>query len=162
MTTQHIQTVIEELGALSDLDFVLESEDGCVWGLQADDDTMVFVEYGSDDRRLYLSAEVSTPVVAIRPELYGLLLEYNNCWRETGGIVMAIDEPDGAIVQCFDISAEGIDSTDLHQVLQHFLAKLRSWRDVIAELSCGCGAKGSPDADAADELPHHAPNMIRV
>jgi hypothetical protein len=129
--------LMSEIGPLLDLVGVVESDDGQAWLLIVDDEDALSVEL--DDARgcLVIAAEVGTPGEAGRAQLYELLLAYNALWDVSGGIRMALDEPGGGVLQLLDLPAEGLDPSQLADVLARFLEIRLGWMQVVSAIGDG-------------------------
>lgn len=141
----HVHALMSEIGPALELAEVEEFERQDLWVLTARDGVVLFVEYQADDGRLWLSAEVCEPP-GERLALYGLLLLYNARWKETGGVRLALDGPDGSVVQAYDMPVAGLDLHRLTTAIRNFRDTLDGWRTIVA--AGGRGKKpesGGPD-----------------
>jgi hypothetical protein len=148
---EQIRILMGEIGPILDLAEVYEGAGGNAWTLAGQDETILFVEFIPDDDRLWLSGEVGTPPPDDRLRLYSLMLQYNARWQETGGIRLALDAPEGAIVQAYDMPAAGLDLPRLCTVIRNFRNTLDGWRRIAAGAEPGRGtADPAPDWTAPD------------
>jgi hypothetical protein len=122
-----------ELGPLLELEEVTEFTEDQSFSLLIDDETPVTADYDEAHRRILLSAEVGAPPEDKRYKAYEFLLQYNLLWFETGGLHMALDGPDGSVVQMMEIPATDLDVTALGSTLSRFVESLKAWQVVIAE-----------------------------
>ena len=145
---EEIHQLMAEIGPILDLGEVYEGAGANAWTLAGQDRTIIFVEFMSDDDRLWLSAEVGTPPPADCLRLYSLMLQYNARWQQTGGIRLALDAPDGAIVQAYDMPAAGLDLPRLCTIIRNFRNTLDGWRRIA--IGGRETADPAPDPTAAD------------
>lgn len=153
---RHVQALMREIGPGLELQEVTEFEERGTWTLVVDDGTVLFADYDDGREGIVLSAEVALPPEAGRPALHEFMLRYNNAWRETGGVRLALDG-EGAVVQLFDVPAAGLDLSRLQGVVAGFVGTLRAWREIVAR----GGARGQEDAEAAPVNPMLLAGMIR-
>jgi len=125
-----VQRVLEELGPTLEQVNVYQAGDGN-WLVSFDEQTLVELEFDEDQNKLCLSIEVGDPPKESRFDTYEALLIYNYLGNETGGVRMALDGPSGAVVQTFDMNADGLDVSKLIAVLSNFVDKARIWREMI-------------------------------
>ena len=152
-----IETVgemIAELAALLDLDSVVEEEGRAAWLLRIDETHDLVVEYELDQDQLHFSAEVASVPLDRKEKVYEWLLLYNGCWQETGGMRMALEGPEGPVIQAATVAVSGLDLTTLHLVVSNFFEKLLVWE---ALLTGGIG-----DGDAVDASLLGSAGMIRI
>jgi hypothetical protein len=102
------------------------------WTVVVGDDVLVLLTHDADWDRLTLAAEVATPPADRQARIHATLLQYNNQWAATGGIRMALAEPDGAIIQLFDVPLAQLDAQRRANVLMGLVEKLRGWREAKA------------------------------
>lgn len=149
-----IKQLMAEIGPALELSEVREFENPDVWTLVVDEDVLVFAEFDDTRDVVVLSTDLAELPEASRAERHTLLLTYNNQWRETGGVRMALDEPEGTVQQIFDISATGLDVSSFGTALTNFAELARTWRGILT------GEGGGPASEASDEPPMDG--MIRV
>lgn len=141
---QHLQALMREIGPRLDLAEVTEFEEQGTWTLVVDDETVLFADYDGNGREvLVLSAEAGRPPEVGRLALHELMLRYNDGWRETGGVRLALDG-DGVVVQLFDLPLPGLDLGRLEGVVTGFVGMLRGWREIVARAG-GAGQEPSLD-----------------
>jgi hypothetical protein len=106
------------------------------------------VEIFLDDEagRAVLSTAVGTPHTARVSHLHKLLLQYNLLWRETSGVRMAIDEPEGEVVMLYDLILAGLDSLLLQNILGNFAAAAGAWQTMVE-------APPTEESDDPEQLP---------
>jgi hypothetical protein len=128
----HVHALMMEIGPVLELAEVQEFEQEDLWTLTARDGTVLFVDYEPEDQRLWLSADVCLPLPGDRLQLYEIILQYNARWRETGGVRLALDGPDGGVVQAFDLPVAGLDLSRLQCIIRNFCQTLDTWREIVA------------------------------
>ena len=149
-----ISGVVTELGPLVDrLEEVTAPGEG-MWGLQFDEDA-IHCELDESGQRLYLTMELGPLPEARREDVLQSLLAFNSLWKETGGVRMALDRPDGQVMQVCDIATEQIDVTKVAQIVESLLAKADAWKALLA---------GAETTTSASEKPQSTPDIgaIRV
>jgi hypothetical protein len=92
----------------------------------------VEVELEPAARRLVLSAEIGPVGLERQTEVYETLLMYNLLWRETGGVRMALTEPDGGVIQSVDLHFSLIEAPLLAVVLHNLNERTLMWREFFA------------------------------
>jgi hypothetical protein len=101
------------------------------WEITLQEDLTVFVQFVEQKNCLVLSSELGFPPPGDRRELYELLLQMNYQWEATGGNRMAINGPDGAVVQAFEIGADGLGATRLSEMIMSFSDAAKAWRKIV-------------------------------
>ena len=149
--SERISGLMAELGPILELRGILEVNDMDRWVLDLDGEHAVVVEYRPSDDRLFFTGEIGIPVPEVRTVIYELLLAYNAMWRDTGGIRMAVNGEDGAVVQIADMAATDLDVPALGTVVENFIGKMVEWTDIIAI---------GPEGNAGDQAsPGDIPSM---
>ena len=129
---EHVSHLMAEIGPILELRGIVEICGEARWVLDLDGENAVLAEYFNADDRLFLTGDAGVPEPAARLVCYELLLAYNAMWRQTGGVRMAVNGEDGAVLQIADIAAEGLDATTLARVVENFVGKLGEWMEIIA------------------------------
>jgi hypothetical protein len=139
----HLHALMTEIGPALELAEVEEFERENLWVLTAGDGMVLFAEHQPDDGRLWLSTEVCEPP-GERLVLYELILQYNARWKETGGVRLALDGPEGSVVLAYDMPLAGLDLPRLQTVIRNFRDTLDGWRKIVAASgqTAGRGAGG--------------------
>jgi hypothetical protein len=106
----------------------------------------VEVEFEAASGRLVLSAEIGAAPAERQAEIYETLLMYNLLWRETGGVRMALSEPDGGVIQSVDLLLSIVDANLLAIVLHNLNERTTMWREFFA---------GGVAPDASPTYPEH-------
>lgn len=151
---QQIKQLMVEIGPALELLEVREFEDPDIWTLIVNEEVLVFAEFDESRDVVVLSVDLAELPEASRAERHALLLTYNNQWRETGGVRMALDEPEGTVQQIFDISANGLNVQNFGTALTNFAEIAQTWRAILT------GEGGGPANDSPDGPPMEG--MIRV
>jgi hypothetical protein len=137
-----VRVLMTEIGPAMDLAEVTQLSDAGPWVLGDEDGSVTFVEHMPEEDRLWLSADIGVPRAEDRPRLYELMLLYNAQWQQTGGVRIALDAPEGRVVQAYDLPASGLDLTRLRVILGNFRLTLDGWRRIVA-------GERSPELDVA-------------
>jgi hypothetical protein len=128
---EQLNALMAEIGPILELQEVTGFASQELWTLQVDDDTLLFADHDPAQGRIVLSGEVATPRPAGKAAVHELLLQYNNQWKTTGGVRMALDGPDGAVIQICDIATADLDARTLAGTVRIFTDMLRAWRDML-------------------------------
>ncbi len=150
-----VRDLMSEIGPILELRGIVEINGEAKWVLDLDGEHAVVVEHAAADDRLFFTAEAGVPEPAARLVCYELLLAYNALWRQTGGVRMAVNGEDGAVLQIADVAVEGLDAAALAEVLENFFGKLGEWMDIIAmdpDQRATKGAGGSATSNGAGAL----------
>ena len=132
---------MKELGPALELAGLQEDPGGESWGLAARDGVLFYLEFVADHDRLWLSAEVGTPQPVDRAELHQLMLRYNAQWQRTGGVRLALDGPNDAVVLAYDLPVSGLDLPRLCTIVGNFQDMVGGWRKIVE-------ATGQPETAA--------------
>lgn len=130
---EHVHNLMLEIGPLLGLMAVTEYDSENAWTILVDEDTIIFADFDESQKRLVLSAEAGQPQSDNRKFIYGILLQYNNQWHETGGVRMALDGPEGSVVQIFDLPVVDLDIVQLQTTVANFVDTLMAWREILAK-----------------------------
>jgi hypothetical protein len=133
-----VRALLAESGPLGDFDLVTEFDDQ-TWGIVVGE-VEVTAELDGTRSLLVLSGDAGRPAADRRAQICDALLQYNYAWRETGGTRMALDGPDGLIVQMLELPLAGLDARGLADAVATFAARLHTWREVIAAAPAEGGA----------------------
>ena len=160
MSREHVQGLMQEIGAVADLAAVAEHEGEDVWSLLVDDEEGGVVWVDLDDARgcLVLSGEVGTPQPVDRERLNDLLLRYNFHWDATGGVRMAVEGEGGPVIQLADVPLAGLDAGRLGVVVRGFAAMLAAWRAILR----GGGVSGAAGPDELLRWPGMGPGPLVI
>jgi hypothetical protein len=152
----HVHALMTEIGPALELAEVTEFEQDNLWTLVLRDGVVLFVDYEPEDQRLWLSADVCVPLPGDHLRLYELMLQYNARWQQTGGVRLALDGPEGSVVQAYDLPVAGLDLHRLQNVIRNFRDTLAGWRKIVAT---GVGASQPTATSSLDRM--MAGGMIR-
>ena len=124
---------VEAIGALLceaaqalDLTAVVQ-HDGGEWDVVFADERIVDVTWLADTGVLGFETALGVPETSDLLALRTMLLEYNYLWRETGGLRMALDRPDGCVHLGFSLGASVADVALMINVLGNFHAAANAW-----------------------------------
>ena len=129
---ENCRALMNEVAPLIDALMVTEYESEGTWALQVDEAILLIVDLDEEDGRLVVSADAGRIQEGRQGEIHERLLRYNYCWRETGGVRMALDGPGGEVVQMADVPLAGLDVVRWHRILASFIDMLRAWREILA------------------------------
>lgn len=133
---EQIQQLMAELGpAAAEVATVAQEPDGQSWVIELEDETIVNVEYEHQLQRLMFTVGLPKPPADRRSETYEALLTFNLLWQQATPLRMAMDQPDGEILQVAEIGTAGLDVAGVRQALSAVVEMARLWRTAIAE---GC------------------------
>ncbi|MCG8693878.1 MAG: type III secretion system chaperone [Minwuiales bacterium] len=148
-TYETVSEMLAELGPRLEVLEIAAWEEQLSWAIAVDGDTVLTLDYDAATAKLYIAAELGPPPQDRLPSTYDFLLRYNLCWAETDGVRMALDGPNGNVVQVFDISLHDLDSDKLGTVLPNFIALTRTMRAVVRN------GISEPDSGSSVPEPHH-------
>ena len=131
MQAEQLESLMTRLGPVLDPLGIVAFPDTKAWGLAIDEDTSILIDLSVDESKLVLSCELGVPPGGDRAALYELLLRHNYHWDQTGGVRLALDSPEGGIVQLADLAADGLDVPQLAGVVRVFADSARAWREII-------------------------------
>ena len=142
-TLAHIELLMNELGPILDpLQIEGAPEQRC-WSVLLDEDLALLIDFDEEQGKLVISGDLGQPASGDRTPLYEILLTYNAQWALTGGCRMALDEPNGSVIQIFDLHAEGLDVSRLSHTLTTFGDVARTWRDIVQGAAPAPAMQGS-------------------
>jgi len=142
-SVEQIRNLFEDVGPELDVQGVLQTEDD-QWALVYDDQIVVEISHEVDRKCLTLGAELGEPAEEDLLETYRSLLAYSALGDRTGGIRIALEAPYGSVVQLLDLFTEDLDLVTLISVLDNFVEKVRTWRELLA--AGGISPEDVPDA----------------
>lgn len=131
MQVEQFESLVTRLGPALDPLGIVAFPDTRTWGVAIDEDTSILIDLSVDETKIVLSCELGVPPGGDRAALYELLLRHNYHWDQTGGVRLALDSPDGGIVQLADLAADGLDVPQLAGVVRVFADSARAWREII-------------------------------
>ena len=123
--------MFSELGALIDAKSIIKLDDNH-WKIVSTRGQEVDVVHTPDSHKLTFESSMGIHAAMQKDALYSLLLEYNYCWRDTGGIRMAMDN--GNLIQLFDLFTQELSVNVLVDVLRRFVERLSVWRTILDEV----------------------------
>ena len=140
--TERLQLLIDELGPSTDSIVLVEQITTATWLIALDDnESAIALRLAPDTGVVTLSCELSRPQEQDRFRVYEALLTYNGLAELHGGIRMALREPNGVVIQEFDLQSQQLDLSLLRQVIEDFGRKASAWEAIIE-------AREPPELDA--------------
>ena len=150
---QHIHGLMNELGPLVDRIEVIQQEAENGWAIVCDDDTSIDIECDEVGNRLTFVVPLVPIAEENQTETYRMLLTYNLLWRENGGIHMAIDDENNALLLA-DIFHVDLTAEALVAVVESLIDATRGWNEVL---------ENAADPDAGDDdAPEEHDNAVAV
>jgi hypothetical protein len=131
-SAEQLNALMAETGALLELEEVLGFGGENCWTLKVDDSTLLFVDQESGQPRVTLSGEVAPVRPASKAQVHELMLVYNGQWRSTGGVRLALDGPDGSVIQICDVPVADLDARAFAATVRTFTDILLGWRDILS------------------------------
>jgi hypothetical protein len=130
---------------IPEVDAVVQSPDGDEWGVQLDDDSVVYVKYDEPHQRIRFATDVGQPAAQHRVRTLESLLIFNILWQGELNIRMALSpDEDGNVVQMCVLPINAVSQDDLPPLLAEFSRMARAWREAVAS-----GCQGNEGADIA-------------
>lgn len=120
------------------------------WAIVYDEQTMVDICYRDDRHCLTLTLELGNPPPEPQLDTYRCLMAYSALTDQTGGIRIALDSPDGTLVQLLDLFTEDLDRVTLERAVNDFIDTGRAWRKVVEQgivLDSGAADLGKSELD---------------
>ena len=133
-----------DLGPLLDEVAIREDAAGEAWHIFFSEEFDLVAEYDGFRNRLILRSELGTPPPDRKIQIYELLLATNTMWKDTGGITFGISPQDGEVLLSFDLSAEGLQVDQLHNLVLGFVDKALTWRQLVQSGGIS-GDRGPPE-----------------
>ncbi|MCL1126069.1 type III secretion system chaperone [Shewanella surugensis] len=125
---KQIDLMFSELGELIDADSIIKFDDQH-WKITFGEGKEVDITHTPESHKLTLESYVGRVESTDRQALYLLLLEYNYCWRDTGGIRMAMHEDH--LVQLYDLFTQELSLDGLVGILTRFSERLTIWNNML-------------------------------
>jgi hypothetical protein len=144
---QRMQLLLDELGPSTSEVVLIEQLAPSLWLMALDAyETPIALRLDEATGVLTLSCEIGRPQESTRYRIYESLLTYNGLSDLHGGIRMALQEPDGMVLQQFDIQCESLQLDQLRQLIFDFSQKASAWEEIIESAE-------PPDLDEPHEGP---------
>jgi hypothetical protein len=152
LNREAVQRLLEELAKDLGFDELTLGEDGTCT-LVFDD--ALFVEMFHDEAAATLGfeARLGEPPLETAATVHRQLLQANALWRETGGLVFALDGGTGEILMQQRVDTAGLDFVAFRAMLERFVEAAGAWAGAVQQ----AGEGSEPDAAAPGPLP-----MLRV
>jgi hypothetical protein len=130
--TEKFSLLMDELGPSSASIVLIEQAAPQVWLLALDQfESAISLRLDAETGCVTLSCELGRPQEEERYRIYEALLTYNGLAELHGGIRMALREPNGVVIQEFDIQVQRLDLNLLNQVISDFCKKASAWEQII-------------------------------
>ena len=153
-----IAQLMNELGPMIDDIEMIQQPEEFEWVVLFEDGTVLEITWDEPETKLTFSVVVANLEAAASegaeededriPEICTALLTYNFLWRETGGIRMALDHPDGNVLMLLDVFSGDLEVTTLAGISHNFVETARVWRDSVLiplkEAAPATGEAGDP------------------
>ena len=130
MESRAEEVLIELAASLEDAD-VRGLEPG-TWLVALDEDLAIVIELDADRGVLVLSTDLGHPSPIHQSTVHTLLLQASAAWRDLGGVHMALDPEDQAVLQFAELPLAGLEPGAAAARLLHFADMARHGRGVIA------------------------------
>ncbi|MEM6654821.1 MAG: CesT family type III secretion system chaperone [Planctomycetota bacterium] len=156
MTIEQLQQVMAEIGPLTDEVLSVVQIGDREWDIALEDDVAILASYDELGEKVTFDVDVGPLPEGDPAPIFEMLLTFNSCWRETGGLRTAIDEPGGDVSLVLDYFAEQLDVTRVSAVILALLEKRSQWREAIEAVAA------SGDSDAAGQPLAEPPGSMRV
>ncbi|WP_299493223.1 type III secretion system chaperone [uncultured Shewanella sp.] len=127
---KQIDMMFSEVGALIDAQSIIKLDEQH-WKIVFAEGKEVNVIHTPDSHKLTLESSIGSSAVTLKEAFYTLLLEYNYCWRDTGGIRMAMYNDN--LIQLFDLFTQELSVNILVDVLLRFSERLNVWSEMLSE-----------------------------
>ena len=127
---ERFQVVMKELGPVLEPQMISQNSD-THWSIFYDDETFIELEYDPEGEKISLYSELGTPDNDKQLSTFKACLLYNFLWKDTGGVMLALDAPDGNIVLVYHMLVSEIDLPLLCSVIRNFAEKATVWRETL-------------------------------
>ena len=129
---ERMSLILGEAAQRLDVNGLLAINKQDAWLIDFDEITEIAVELDASGQRVTFQCTLGRPDDGRRDQLCRTLLQYNYLWRETGGMRMALDGPDGDVVQIFEMPAESLNVESVQNVLGNFAQAASGWREALS------------------------------
>lgn len=146
-----VEEVIEAFGRSAGLDPLKLDASGTAL-LVFDGDLFVEIAMDEPSDTVALSLRLGPTPAGSGELLLRLALRSNGLWRETDGLIMALDPANGELLQIRRLPAAQLDLATFERELERFVQTGESWRGAI-EFAAGSGARQVGAEELADLLP---------
>jgi hypothetical protein len=146
------QRLLDELAKDLGFDELALGEDGTCT-LVFDDSLFVELFHDAEAGTLGFETRLGEPSQEQVATVYRRVLQANALWRETGGLLFALDGGTGEILMQQRIDAAGLDFLAFRDKLERFVEAAGAWAEAVQR----AGEGGETDAGAPGPLP-----MLRV
>jgi hypothetical protein len=104
------------------------------WHIALDESSGLDIEYDDAQDRFVITADVGKVAPSTRLASYGILLQYNHLWSETGGVRMALDGSTDQVLAMLDAPLAQLDASRFAAVLASMASVRRTWAQVLEGL----------------------------
>ena len=101
------------------------------WVFALEGDLLVSVDHDEARDILVLTANVGRPPSGGEAEAYALLLQVATMWRDTGGLRMGLDRPDGFVTQIYDLPKADLEPERLASSIARFAEIAGTWQVIL-------------------------------
>lgn len=143
---QYVHGLMNELGPLVDRIEVIQQESENGWAIVCNDETAIDVECDEVGNRLTFVVPLGPVAEEHQTEVYRTLLTYNLLWRENGGIHMAIDAENNALLLA-DIYHVELTVDALAAVVESLVDAARDWRQILENVDGAETDDVAPDGE---------------
>lgn len=126
----HLSELIAQAAPLTSAMEVREYSDTS-WVFAVTDDVFVSVDHDEERDVLVLTANIGKPPGSNAIEVYELLLQMATQWRDTGGLRMGLDRPDGFVTQIYDLPRADLRADRFAAALENFAQVADAWRGIL-------------------------------
>lgn len=143
--------LLDEMNTIMDLTAVEEISERQSWVLVTKDETVLDLDYEDQGGVVIVSCNLGSTVMNDPSRLYQMLLVYNGQWRQTGGVTLSLDSPDGPVRMALAIGVADLTPQRVAEVLTSFLSIRDGWVNILEKSS-------DPDqiVESEDSIPEHA------
>ena len=126
-----VRLLLKELGPGLELGEIQEDPGGSSWGLATRDGVIFYLEFMAG-RRPAVAVGRGRHAATGRPRRAPSTDAAIQCqWRRTGGVRLALDGPDDAVVLAYDLPAAGLDLPRLCTIVGNFRNMIDGWRKIV-------------------------------
>jgi hypothetical protein len=139
--------LLADLGEkMPDVEEIAQHGSSASWAVALEGDLILELELVDDGAGVLITCDVGVPASETRLAVYESLLQYNAMSAATGGVAMAISEPDGPVLQLYRLAEADLNLANLQAVVENLAAKAEIWRSIVKN-----GAAGAQDLPASSE-----------
>lgn len=155
---EQLQLTMKALGPILQPELISQHS-ATQWSILFDEDTLIELEYDPQLKQLSLCSALGSPAQDRLLSTLQASLVYNFLWKNTGGIVLALNAPDGELMQLYQLALDEYDTQLLCSVIANFAEKAATWRKLLAAGGINLDNAGVVPSDT---LPLNPDTAIRV